>query len=128
MTETDTDEITHVGVVVNHPSGGMAHFCVEKSGKMNGVHITPGDKPFVHMDEGELSLDIVKQIWDAARAVDPALLLESSAPEEPGQTRLEITFGGSVQKKVFWKFGEEHPDPAVKKVSDLLHEHRIGGW
>lgn len=112
--------------------GGMANVDYSDDGKITGGHLSGDNPPFVHIDNGQLPGDKLKELWAAAGKVLLALgekkKIDHANGAYRGVSRLTISGDGVVLLEITWKAGEKCPERDAAGLLELVMKHRIGGW
>ena len=118
--------IIEVAVHVN-PSDGYAYCRFNPDGWAEGGHESSG---FVHMEEEEIPREQIAAIWEVASVLNPSVYpLDTRAIRDCVDcVDLFITYEDGQVMRISWPFGEEHSDPTVRALAELIYEYNIGGW
>lgn len=109
------------------PSDGYAYCEFKSDGWARGGHRS-GD--FIHMEEEEIPREQIAAIWEVASELDPSVYpLDTSAIRDCVDcVDLFIYYEDGQVMHILWPFGEEHSDPTVQALAELIYEYNIGGW
>jgi hypothetical protein len=118
--------IIKVAIHVNL-SDGYAYCVFNPDGWAEGGHESGG---FVHMEKEEIPGEEIAAIWEVASELNPAKYpLEVSAIRDCVDcVDLFIYYEDGQVMRISWPFGEEHADPTVRALAELIYEYNIGGW
>lgn len=121
--------IREVGIHVRMEGGWMAMFTVHATGRIHGSHVSGGEHPFVHMEDGMIQdPEVLAEVQALATKIHSSDL--PSDPEIRGNDLVYIQiqpYQGAA--KVYQRLREgAYSDPDLRALDTLLHEHRIGAW
>lgn len=125
----DTHGIRSVAILVLPDDRGRAFCDFAVDGMTQGGHMSGEPLPFVHQDNVQLRPEVIEAIWQAAGDVlDAGLLAEGGARGERGFNAISLVMDDGRNFSVSWPFRQQPEDPRLRRLADLVFEHRIGGW
>ena len=131
-TEHDTvtpEGISRILIQVKPGSGGLARREFTADGWVDGGHAS-GDPLRIYEEREQISEEEVEAIWAAASALGEELHAMDVAPQPDwkGHVELWVFFDDQRAMRLSWPFGEQHPDPRVQGLVEMLMEVDVGGW
>lgn len=115
---------------VRPEGGGLAHKEFRADGWVQGWRASPDEPQRIDQEQIQLSQAEVHAIWQAAYRLwedppeGPFILPENGE----GYAELTLLTDDHRQLMIFWPFDEQHPDPKVRALVDLLAAQHVGGW
>jgi hypothetical protein len=118
--------IIKVAIHVNR-SDGYAYCEFKSDGWAEGGHENCN---FIHKEEGEIPQEQIAAIWEMASLLNPSMYpVEFSAIRDCMDcVDLLIYYEDGQVMHITWLFKEEHSDPTVQALAELIYEYNIGGW
>ena len=116
-----------IAVLPDDRGRAFCEFAVD--GMTQGGHMSGSPLPFVHQDQVQLRPEIIEAIWQAAgELLDSGLMAEGGARGERGFNEITLTMDDGRLFSVLWPFQQQPQEPRLRRLADLIFEHRIGGW
>lgn len=119
-----------VAMKVTAANGAVVYVEYDTLGDVRTGRVSGDETPVVQQDSTKVAATQVREIFDAARALDDSMLRhEGPAPAEPrGSAVVAILWTDRSQSRIVWPADSVPTNPALKRLVDRITAHKPGGW